>query len=101
MAPDLATARKRPAAYPSRAETFRAPPAVTATAPLLMAMAVSKVLTPVKESVPRPVLTIRPAVLAVLSAPTVTLAPAPPPPVRVTVGTVPAVSYTHLTLPTN
>ena len=55
-----------------------------------MAMAVSKVLTPLKESVPRPVLTIRPAVLAVLSAPTVTVAPAPPPPVRVTVGTVPA-----------
>ena len=70
-------------------DEFRAPPAATATAPLLMDIAVVKVLTPLKESVPKPDLTIRPAVLAVLSAPTVTTAPWPPPPVRVTVGTVP------------
>ena len=66
-----------------------APPAPTATEPALMDIAVEKVLTPVKVSVPCPALIRRPAVLAVFRADTTTEAPVPPPPVRVTVGTVP------------
>ena len=61
-----------------------------ATVPALTVIAVSKVLTPLKDRMPRPFLMRRPAVFAVLRAPTATDAPVPPPPVRVTVGTVPA-----------
>ena len=58
--------------------------------PPLIAMLLAKVLTPVKVSVPLPLLVRLPAVLAVLRAETTTEAPVPPPPVRVTVGMVPA-----------
>ena len=68
---------------------MRAPPAPTATVPALIEIAVSKVLTPVNVSVPCPALTSRPAALGVVRAATVTAAPVPPPPVSVTVGTVP------------
>jgi hypothetical protein len=49
------------------------------------------VLFPLRVSVPVPFLFRPPEVLAVFRAETVTEAPVPPPPVRVTVGTVPGV----------
>ena len=90
IAPPWATTRKRPTLVVSRVVALSVPPEPTATTPELSVSAVSKVLTPVSVSVPKPLLMRRPAVFAVLSVPTVTTAPVPPPPVRVTVGTVPA-----------